>query len=88
MAELSLSVRDTRHRYEMNNDYRDKLKNAGLTIAGTSPDGRLVEIVEVVISLVCGGSIPSEFKSRPNRPHPLFKQFIYNSATLFTKIEL
>lgn len=78
-----------RHRYEMNNDYRDKLKNAGLTIAGTSPDGRLVEIVEVNDHpWFVGVQFHPEFKSRPNRPHPLFKQFIYNSATLFTKIEL
>lgn len=69
-----------RHRYEMNNDYRDKLKNAGLTIAGTSPDGRLVEIVEVNDHpWFVGVQFHPEFKSRPNRPHPLFKQFIYNS---------
>ena len=69
-----------RHRYEMNNDYRDKLKNAGLTIAGTSPDGRLVEIVEVNDHpWFVGVQFHPEFKSRPNRPHPLLKQFIYNS---------
>ena len=66
-----------RHRYEMNNDYRDKLKNAGLTIAGTSPDGRLVEIVEVnEHPWFVGVQFHPEFKSRPNRPHPLFRGFI------------
>ena len=66
-----------RHRYEMNNDYRDKLKNAGLTIAGTSPDGRLVEIVEVNDHpWFVGVQFHPEFKSRPNRPHPLFRGFI------------
>ena len=69
-----------RHRYEMNNKYRDELKKAGLVIAGTSPDERLVEIVEIKDHpWFVGVQFHPEFKSRPDRPHPLFKQFIYNS---------
>lgn len=69
-----------RHRYEMNNDYRDILKDKGLVIAGTSPDNKLVEIVEINDHpWFVGVQFHPEFKSRPNRPHPLFKQFVYNS---------
>lgn len=69
-----------RHRYEMNNEFRDRLKEAGLVIAGTSPDDRLVEIVEVKDHpWFVGVQFHPEFKTRPNRPHPLFKQFVYNS---------
>ena len=62
-----------RHRYEFNNDYRDALQKAGLVISGTSPDGRLVETVELEDSpFFVGVQYHPEFKSRPNRPHPLF----------------
>ena len=66
-----------RHRYEFNNDYREALTQAGLTISGTSPDGRLVETVELPgRSFHVGVQFHPEFKSRPNRPHPLFKGFV------------
>lgn len=66
-----------RHRYEFNNDYKDVLTKAGLTIAGTSPDGRLVEIVEIKDHpWFTGVQFHPEFKSRPNRPHPIFKDFV------------
>ena len=66
-----------RHRYEFNNDYRDDFTNAGLTLSGMSPDGRLVETVEITDrDFHVGVQYHPEFKSRPNRPHPLFKGFI------------
>ncbi len=66
-----------RHRYEFNNDYREVLTNAGLTIGGMSPDGNLVETVELTNEdFYVGVQFHPEFKSRPNRPHPLFKGFI------------
>ena len=73
---LSISERH-RHRYEFNNDYRDALTSAGLTLSGLSPDGRLVETVELTDRpFYVGVQYHPEFKSRPNRPHPLFKGFI------------
>jgi CTP synthase len=72
-----------RHRYEFNNDYRDKLQQAGLVIGGTSPDGRLVETVEVADHpFYVGVQYHPEFKSRPNKAHPLFVGFV--SAALET----
>lgn len=66
-----------RHRYEFNNDYRDILTAGGLVISGLSPDGRLVETVELPgRSFHVGVQFHPEFKSRPNRPHPLFMGFI------------
>ena len=66
-----------RHRYEFNNDYKDKMIKAGLTIGGVSPDGMLVETVELTDKLFyVGVQYHPEFKSRPNKPHPLFKGFI------------
>ena len=66
-----------RHRYEFNNDYREQFEAAGLTLAGTSPDGRLVETVELSDRpFYVGVQFHPEFKSRPNRPHPLFRGFI------------
>ncbi len=66
-----------RHRYEFNNDYREALCAAGLTLSGLSPDGRLVETVELTDRpFYVGVQYHPEFKSRPNRPHPLFKGFI------------
>ncbi|MCI6640779.1 MAG: CTP synthase [Pygmaiobacter massiliensis] len=66
-----------RHRYEVNNDYRETLHKAGLTFGGLSPDGRLVESVEYTNHpFFVGVQYHPEFKSRPNRPHPLFAAFI------------
>jgi CTP synthase len=66
-----------RHRFEFNNDYRDKLQEAGLTISGTSPDNHLVEIVEIVDHpWFLGCQFHPEFKSKPMKPHPLFRDFI------------
>lgn len=66
-----------RHRYEFNNEFRKQLTQAGLTLAGTSPDGRLVEIVELKDHpWFVGVQFHPELKSRPNRPHPLFREFI------------
>ncbi|WP_292796280.1 CTP synthase [Methanobrevibacter sp.] len=66
-----------RHRYEFNNDYRQELQDKGLIISGTSPDDFLVEIVEFPDHpWAIGCQFHPEFKSRPNRPHPLFKSFL------------
>lgn len=66
-----------RHRYEFNNHYRELLQLSGLTLGGTSPDGRLVETVELTERpFYVGVQYHPEFKSRPNRPHPLFKGFV------------
>ena len=66
-----------RHRYEVNNDYRNVLKEHGMKLTGISPDGRIVEMIEIENHpwFVCTQAHP-ELKSRPNRPHPLFKGFI------------
>lgn len=66
-----------RHRYEVNNDYRNALTENGMKLSGMSPDGRIVEMVEIPSHpwFVATQAHP-EFKSRPNRPHPLFKGFI------------
>ncbi|MEH2372898.1 CTP synthase [Nostoc sp.] len=72
-----------RHRYEFNNDYRDLLIKSGYVISGTSPDGQLVEIVELPkhpFFLAC--QFHPEFQSRPSTPHPLFKGFIQAAITL------
>ena len=66
-----------RHRYEFNNDYRDVLRSHGLTLSGKSPDGLLVETVELTDRpFYVGVQYHPEFKSRPNKPHPLFLGFI------------
>ena len=66
-----------RHRYEFNNDYREVLKEAGLVLSGMSPDGNLVETVELKDHpFFLGVQYHPEFKSRPNRPHPVFKGFV------------
>ncbi|MDO5517208.1 MAG: CTP synthase [Clostridium sp.] len=73
-----------RHRYEFNNTYRKELSEAGLKIAGTSPDNRLVEIVEIEDHpWFVAVQFHPELKSRPNKPHPLFRGFI--EAALKTK---
>ena len=62
-----------RHRYEYNNDYRQRLEDAGLKVSGTSPDGSLVEIVEIEDHpYFIAGQFHPELKSRPNKPAPLF----------------
>ena len=66
-----------RHRYEINNDYRDELEQAGMVWSGMSPDGLLVEIGELRDHpWMVGSQFHPEFKSRPNNPHPLFRDFI------------
>jgi CTP synthase len=66
-----------RHRYEFNNKYRKELTEAGLLIAGLSPDKNLVEIIEIKDHpFFVASQFHPEFKSRPNRPHPLFLGFI------------
>jgi CTP synthase len=68
-----------RHRYEVNNAYRDRLTDAGLVIGGTLPDGSLVEFVELpadVHPFFVGTQAHPELKSRPTRPHPLFAAFV------------
>lgn len=70
-----------RHRYEVNNDFRRILEEHGLVFSGTSPDNRLVEVTELPDHpWFVASQYHPEFKSRPNRPHPLFKQFV--TATL------
>ena len=64
-----------RHRYEVNNAYRERLEQAGLRCSGLSPDGRLVEFVELprdVHPFLVATQAHPEFLSRPTRPHPLF----------------
>jgi CTP synthase len=66
-----------RHRFEVNNRYRQTLEQAGLVLSGQSPDGRLVEIVELADHpWFVASQFHPEFKSRPERPHPLFDGFI------------
>lgn len=68
-----------RHRYEVNNAYRDRMEAAGLRISGTSPDGALVEFVELDRAMhpfMVATQAHPEFKSRPTRPHPLFAAFV------------
>jgi CTP synthase len=66
-----------RHRYEFNNKYRDELENAGLIASGTSPDGSLVEICELLDHpFMLGSQFHPEFRSRPDRPQPLFREFV------------
>ncbi|MBW1634729.1 MAG: CTP synthase [Deltaproteobacteria bacterium] len=73
-----------RHRYEFNNDYRQQLEENGLVIAGTSPDNNLVEIIEIKDHpWFLGCQFHPEFKSKPMKPHPLFRDFI--SAALEKK---
>jgi CTP synthase len=68
-----------RHRYEVNNAYRDQIAASGLRFSGTSPDGHLVEFVEYprdAHPFLVGTQAHPELKSRPTRPHPLFAAFI------------
>ena len=69
-----------RHRYEFNNEYKDLFESKGLVIGGTSPDGFIVETVELPnLKYFVGVQFHPEFKSRPNKPHPLFLGLIKNS---------
>ena len=71
-----------RHRYEFNNLYRDRLQEAGLVLAGLSPNERLVEIVELLDHpWFVGVQFHPEFKSRPNKAHPRFRSFIQAAKT-------
>jgi CTP synthase len=78
-----------RHRYEVNNVYRDRIAKSGLVFSGTSPDGHLVEFVELPASVhpffVATQAHP-ELKSRPTRPHPLFASLI-NAALKYKAAE-
>lgn len=66
-----------RHRWEFNNEYRPTLEEGGMVFSGVSPNGRLVEIAELTNHpFMIGSQFHPEFKSRPNRPHPLFKAFV------------
>ena len=74
-----------RHRYEVNNAYRDRIAESGLRFSGTSPDGHLVEFVEYAADVhpfIVGTQAHPELKSRPTRPHPLFVAFIGASLEL------
>ena len=66
-----------RHRYEFNNRYRQAAEEAGMRFSGTSPDGRLVEAVEIPENdFFVAVQYHPEFKSRPNHAHPLFREFV------------
>jgi CTP synthase len=66
-----------RHRYEFNNAYREPLERFGLIASGTSPDGSLVEVCEVrEHPFMVGTQFHPEFRSRPDRPHPLFRELV------------
>ena len=66
-----------RHRYEVNNDYREVLRQSGMTLSGISPDGRIVEMIELPDHpFFLATQAHPELKSRPNRPHPLFRGFV------------
>lgn len=72
-----------RHRYEVNNDYRADLSRGGMIFAGTSPDNHIVEMIELPDHpWYVAGQFHPEFKSRPNRPHPLFRGFVTAAAEL------
>ena len=66
-----------RHRYEFNNAYREKFEKAGFVFSGTSPDGKLVEVIELKDHpFFIASQFHPEFLSKPHQPHPLFKGFI------------
>ena len=75
-----------RHRYEFNNDYKERLVEKGLVICGTSPDGSLVEAIELPNHpYFIGVQFHPEFKSRPNRAHPLFAGLVAASLKIQTE---
>ena len=91
-AKLYANTRVTerhRHRYEVNNDFREKLNEHGMTISGVSPDYRLVEMVELAEHpfFVATQAHP-EFKSRPNRPHPLFHGLVEAAVSRLSTIRV
>jgi CTP synthase len=66
-----------RHRYEFNNKYREQFEKAGFRISGTTPDGKLVEVIEIPAHpYFIASQFHPEFQSKPHQPHPLFKNFI------------
>jgi CTP synthase len=72
-----------RHRYEVNPAYHEALSGRGLVFSGLSPDGRLVEIIELRDHpFFMAGQFHPELRSRPTRPHPLFREFVGASKTL------
>lgn len=77
-----------RHRFELNNTYRESLQQAGLVLSGLSPDNRLVEIVELIDHpWFVGTQFHPEFQSRPTRPQPLFQSFVQAAAKARDKAE-
>jgi CTP synthase len=77
-----------RHRYEFNNAYRNLFIDSGYMISGTSPDGRLVEIIELTDHpFFIATQFHPEFRSRPNTPHPLFKGFIEAASSQVVEAE-
>lgn len=76
-----------RHRYEVNNDYREALISGGMTLSGLSPDGHIVEMCEIKDHpwFVATQAHP-EFKSRPNKPHPLFAGFIKAACSYYSTV--
>lgn len=79
-GETAVSERH-RHRWEFNNSYRDLLQENGMVFSGLSPDNRLVEIAEIADHpFMLGSQFHPEFKSRPNRPHPLFRLFLQTAV--------
>ena len=75
-----------RHRYEFNNDFRQEIEKAGMVIAGTSPDGKLVEAVEIPANdFYIGVQFHPEFKSRPQNAHPVFREFIKHAVIYKSK---
>lgn len=82
----SLIYERHRHRYEFTNDYREDFEESGMEIAGESPDGHLVESVDIPSHpFFLGVQFHPEFKSRPNRPHPAFSSFIEAAVRLLNK---
>ena len=76
-----------RHRYEFNNEYRQAMEEAGFVFSGTTPDGRLVEIIEVKDHpWFVASQFHPEFTSRPTRPQPLFRDFVRASLTAAEKL--
>ena len=77
-----------RHRYEVNNDYREILTSHGMTLSGISPDGRIVEMIEIEDHpFYVATQAHPEFKSRPDKPHPLFRGFIESAVARKRKEE-
>ena len=74
-----------RHRYEFNNEFRQRLQDNGLIISGTSPDQYIVETIETENDYFIGVQFHPEFKSRPNKPHPLFTGLIENALKVKEK---